>query len=77
MGFGIGKFVILMKNRKRKIVEGIKLRNQKKHQKAWREGKLQVLGNIGRGHDQTSEDIGKNKERATQKNVGAPRNRTL
>ena len=42
----------IRKSGKRETMEGIELPNQD----AWREGKLQVLGNIGSRHKQTSGD---------------------
>ena len=38
------------------------------HNDACKEGKLQVLRNIGSGHHQTSRDEGKITERLTEKN---------
>ena len=41
-----------MNKGKRETIEGKELPNQE-NQNAWREGKSQVLGNIGSGHYQT------------------------
>ena len=45
-----------MKSEKREIAEGIELPNQEKNLNVWRKGKLQILGEIGSEHFQTSRD---------------------
>ena len=54
MEFGIGKCAMLiMKNEKRKIIQGIGLPNQERIRALREKGKLQKRGNIGSGHHQT------------------------
>ena len=70
MDFGIEKYAILiMKSRKRKITEGIQLPNQERIRTLGKNGKVQILGNIGSGHHQTSgnEKITKGHLRRTRK----------
>ena len=49
----------------------------RKNQNTWRKGKLQLLGNIGSEHHQTSEDERKNKKRIAQTSEKISRNQTL
>ena len=61
MEFGKEKCAMLiMRSRKRYVMEEIELQNEEKNQKAQRKRNLQILGNIGSGHHQTSEDERKN-----------------
>ena len=48
------------------MTEGIELPNKEKDQNNQRKRKLQVLGNIGSGHHQTSRDERKNLKRVPQ-----------
>ena len=48
--------MLIIRSRKQQMMKEIKLPNQEKNQKAWRKGKLEVVGNIGSGHHQTSGD---------------------
>ena len=52
-------------NEKRKTTNAGRNRTTKlrKNQNAWRKGNLQVLGNIGSGHHQTSQDERKKKSK--------------
>ena len=42
------------------MMKGMELPNKEKNQNARRKGNIQILGNIGSGHDQTNGDEGKN-----------------
>ena len=48
--------MLIMRSRKRQVKEGIELLNQEKNQNTQRKRNLQVLGNIGIGHHQTTGD---------------------
>ena len=64
-GIGIKIAMLIMKRGKRETIE---LPNQKKHQNAWREGKLQVVGNIGSRYQmKMKERIWKEYPRRTRK----------
>ena len=52
--------MLITESGKQQITERIKLPNQEKNQKAQRKGNLQVPGNIGSRHHQTSGDERKN-----------------
>ena len=55
MEFGIGiSAMLLRKSGKRQMTEGIELSNQEIYQNARRKRNLQILGNIEKGHHQTS-----------------------
>ena len=57
MEFGIEKCAMLiMKSGKRQMTEGLELPNQEKNQNAWREGILNILGNIRSEHPKTIRD---------------------
>ena len=51
---------LIIKSGKRQIKKGVKILNQEKNQKARWKGNLQVFGNIGSGHHQTSGNERKN-----------------
>ena len=61
MKFGVEKCTkLIMKSGKRQMTEGIELPNQEKNRNIRRKCNLQILGNIGSGHHQTSGDERKN-----------------
>ena len=77
MKFGIEKCVMLMRSRKRQMTEGIELINQEKNQNARRKGNLQILGNIGSGHHQTSGEERKKFLKISQENEKTTLNQTI
>ena len=68
----------IMKSGKRQNYRRNKTAKSRKNQSAWRKGKLQVHGNIGSGHHQTSGDERKRKntsdsERSSRRILTSPR----
>ena len=55
----------IMKSEKRHMTEGMELTNQEKNKNARGKVNLQILGNIGSRHHQTSEYERKNQERVS------------
>ena len=74
MEFGIEKCaMIVMKNDKWYMTEGVELPNQV----VIRKGNLQILGDTGSWHHQTSGNERKNWKRISQKNQKITRDKTL
>ena len=68
MEFGIEKYAMLiMRSGKRQIMEGIEQSNQERI-RTFGKRNLQVLGNIGSRHHQTSRGERKNEKRVSERN---------
>ena len=55
--------MLIMKGGKGQMTKGIEVPKSRKNKNAWRNGNLQILGNIGSRHHQTNRDERKNSKK--------------
>ena len=78
MEFSLEKCAMLiMKNSKRHMTEGVELPKSSRHQNAWRKGYLQILWYIGSWHYQASGNERKILKSVSQMNQKITRSKTL